>query len=238
MKDVPIYICAKDRASFLAEQVARFERDGHRNLIVLDMGSTYPPMLRLLDSLPYPVRRCGAVPNPHLYVWTNPEILKGVGHYFYTDCDVIPDAPANWDLALLSILDRYPKIQKAGLGLRLDDLPDCFHQKAEVLKWEAQFWQNELEPAVYHAEIDTTLALYRPGFRRHDVIANTDNPHSVRTGGRYVARHLPWYADSANPTEEYRYYLAHKDPLVGHWSPNETSDPDNHPKPEKAQEPV
>jgi hypothetical protein len=32
-----------------------------------------------------------------------------------------------------------------------------------------------------------------------------------------VARHLPWYADSANPTEEERYYRSHTDAGVNSW---------------------
>lgn len=217
MKDVPIFICAKDRASFLKIQVERFLEQGYRNLTVLDMGSTYPPMLSLLNKLPAKVLRIGLVACPHLHVWKDKSILAGLPWYVYTDCDVVPDCPDNWAEALHSILTMYPQIEKAGLGLRLDDLPEHYARRQEVRQWESIFWLNELETGVFVAEIDTTLALYRGNYKRPEIIANTDNMFSARTGHPYVAKHLPWYSNTAHPTPEELYYRQHADPHVGHW---------------------
>ena len=67
-----------------------------------------------------------------------------------------------------------------------------------------------IEPGLFRADVDTTFALNRartPGFEGL----------AARTGWPYVARHLPWYADSANPTDEARYYRSHTDAGVNSW---------------------
>ena len=52
---------------------------------------------------------------------------------------------------------------------------------------------------MFLARIDTTVALYRPGS------AFARGP-ALRTGWPYLFRHEPWYADSANPSDEDLYY--------------------------------
>jgi hypothetical protein len=54
---------------------------------------------------------------------------------------------------------------------------------------------------VYDALIDTTFALYRPFAQ-----GGADGP-AIRTGGKYVAKHLPWYENSSNLSPETEYYL-------------------------------
>jgi hypothetical protein len=64
---------------------------------------------------------------------------------------------------------------------------------------------------LFAAPVDTTLALYRPGGRWH--------LSGMRTGGKYQARHLPWYVDSAHPTQEELYYRAHLHPTaMAYWT--------------------
>lgn len=133
-----------------------------------------------------------------------------------TDPDVVPDddCPNDWVSYLGRLLDVRPGWVKAGLGLRVDDLPEHYEHAAQVKTWEQQWWEWEISDQVYNASVDTTLALYR---------SLDENPRfalnpSLRTGKPYVARHLTWYENSATPTEEDRYYRAHATPLVSHWA--------------------
>jgi len=88
--------------------------------------------------------------------------------------------------------------------LKIDDLPDCYAMKKEVILWEQQFFQRKRDEFLYFAPIDTTFALYRPyGKRRHAFF----NVEMYRTAFPYMARHLPWYIDSENPDEENLYYI-------------------------------
>jgi hypothetical protein len=132
--------------------------------------------------------------------------------FVVTDPDVLPDPDCPWDVIahFQQILDRHRDADKVGFGLRIDDLPSGFPHRDAVVRWETQFWQNEVEPGVFKAEIDTTFALYRPG-RDHKKY------NALRTGAPYVARHLPWYVASDSVTDEDRHYRAHADPAITSW---------------------
>jgi len=129
-----------------------------------------------------------------------------------SDPDVVPTEECPFDALdyFRSLFDDIPAADKVGFGLRIDDIPDHYAHKAEVLSWERQFWREEILSGVYRAAIDTTFALYRPG-RGHWYL------NGLRTSTPYLARHLSWYIDSANLTEEERYYREHADPLTTNW---------------------
>ena len=103
------------------------------------------------------------------------------------------------------------------MGLRIDDLPAHFALRDDVISWERQFWQVEVEPGVFRADTDTTFAMYRPLDRRHEMF------RALRTGPPYVARHLPWYTDSSMPSAEETYYRAHADPTMSNWNRDEVA---------------
>ena len=121
--------------------------------------------------------------------------------FVYTDPDVVPigecpdDAFAYWD----DLLKRYPDVCKVGPGLRIDDLPGKYAYRNRVRRYEKKFWKDEVEPGVFRAPIDTTLALYRSGTTELGFDA-------LRTGYPYIARHLTWYIDSQNPGPDERFY--------------------------------
>ena len=223
--DVPVFIVCRDRLAPLQQLVEWLERTGHTNIVLVDNASTYPPLLEFLESCPHHVV---SLPENvgHLAVWTKSLQTQFVsktlpGFYVVSDCDVVPDerCPGDVTKRLYSILREHPNMDKAGLGLKIDDLPDCFQFKREVIDWESQFWETPLEPDVYDAPIDTTFALYRPGTTHHSIF------RSIRTGGLYTARHLPWYQNSANLTVEELYYRQHMSKNIGSWG-HETLPPD------------
>lgn len=112
------------------------------------------------------------------------------------------------------LLQKYPKALKAGFSICIDDLPDHYKLKEKVIEWESVFWKEEIEPNIFKALIDTTFAVYKPYF-----IGEPIDPDCfcIRTGHPYSVRHLPWYMNSAKPTEEELYYLGHIKTLT-HWS--------------------
>jgi hypothetical protein len=117
---------------------------------------------------------------------------------------------------LQGILDRHPDVDKVGLGLRIDDLPDHGQHRDRVIEWEQQYWSDEIEAGVYRADVDTTFALYRSAPDHHIT-------RSLRTGRPYVARHLPWYLDPASLPAEESYYRKRADPSVSTWNSDEVS---------------
>lgn len=209
---MPVFIICRDRVEPLIKLVRWCEDEGLTNIILVDNRSTYPPLLEYLSK------------TKHEVIWLN----SNIGHtspwkagivdtyakdkpYIVSDPDVIPSTQAHGAVKVFcDLLNRHPVRRKVGFGLRIDDIPDSYELKDHVLAWEDVFWQTEVEKNVYDAEIDTTFAVYRPG-----------TPYvlgpGLRTGGKYVARHEPWYIDSNNISQELRYYREHADKTVGSW---------------------
>jgi hypothetical protein len=210
---VPIVIIVRDRLEPLQQLVNWLERAGLHDVVLVDNASTYPPLVAWLDECSYRVVRL-----PHNLGHRAPWIagvIAEVGydrHFVVTDPDVVPDDACPLDALdhFRTLLDAHPDIDKVGFGLRIDDLPAHYALADEVRRWEARYWTDEIAPGVYRAAIDTTFALYRPG-RWHRLDA------ALRTGPPYVARHIPWYANTASPTDEERYYHDHLDPSVNTW---------------------
>lgn len=212
--DIPVFINARDRVSPLRTLVAWLERAGCSRIIVVDNASTYPPLLKYLDGLDHPVVRLKdnlgqAAP------WLSGVIDRFVEpgeRYAETDPDVVPDEGCPLDALehFDRLLDEYPEVYKVGFGLRIDDLPDRYRHREAVRRWESRYWTDEVAPGVYRAPVDTTFALYRAG------VPLAMEP-ALRTGPPYVARHLPWYADSRRPNRELTYYLEHAKAGINNW---------------------
>ena len=210
---VPIVIIVRDRLEPLQQLVNWLERAGLHDVVLVDNASTYTPLVAWLDECPYRVVRLRHNLG-HRAPWIA-GVIAEVGydrHFVVTDPDVVPDDACPLDALdhFRALLDAHLDVDKVGFGLRIDDLPAHYALGDDVRRWEAQFWTDAVAPGAYRAAIDTTFALYRPG-RWHRLDA------ALRTGAPYVARHLPWYANTANPTDEERYYHDHLDPSVNTW---------------------
>jgi hypothetical protein len=213
----PILITCRDRLSPLVALLTWLERSGQERIYLLDNASTYPPLLDFYRQTSHRVLRLGANVGQRA-AWEAGIVEQCCPgeHYVVTDPDVVPveDCPPDALDVFHDALQRFPTRCKAGFGLMVDDLPDHYRFAEEVRTWEAQFWEHELAPGLYDAQIDTTFALYRPG-----VPFQIDN--SIRTGKPYVARHTAWYVNSSAPSEEERYYRRHARADVTHWNASE-----------------
>jgi hypothetical protein len=200
--DVPVFIICRDRLTPLVELLDYLERAGCERIHLLDNDSTYPPLLEFYERTPHHLIRLGDNLG-HKSLW-----LSGVlddlgvrGPFVLSDPDTVPieECPLDAIDYFAEVLDRYPGYTKAGFGLRIDDLPDHFRHKADVIAWEAGFWQCALAPRLYEAPIDTTFALHRG--------AEDQTPRGgIRTGYPYLVRHTTWYLDSDNLPDEERFY--------------------------------
>ncbi len=215
-KNIPIIINNFNRLSMTLKLIDSLTSRGYNNIHIIDNASTYPPLLEWYETCPYTVYRLKDNVG-HLAFWKTGLYKKFWGRYIaYTDPDVEihPDCPDDFMEKFVTLLKKYPKALKAGFSIKLDDLPECYDKRDEVRKWESQFWQEEVEPNVFKAPIDTTFAVYKPFFKGEIIEFSCTY---FRVGMPYSIRHLPWYADSANPTEEDLYYLSQIRTST-HWS--------------------
>ncbi len=199
---VPVIINNYNRLDCLLQQLAWLKKAGMKKIYIIDNASTYPPLLAFYKQTTYTVfnltKNVGhtAFWDTHIPLWFKNK------YYILTDPDVIPVEECPLDVVnfFMELLNKYPAITKVGFGLKIDDIPNYYPRKAEVIAWESPFWDNEIEKDIYEAKIDTTFALYKPNTRYQQWES------TLRTGGKYVARHTPWYEDPNDPSEEEEFF--------------------------------
>jgi len=212
MKDIPIFINCRDRVTCLKKLIGWLEKAEYTNITLLDNNSTYEPLLEYYKITKHKViflkENLG-----HYALWRCGIDLKDK-YCVYTDPDIIPieQCPLNAIEHFKLILDKYMPInnvQKVGFGLKIDDIPDFYKHKQQVIDHEHNFWKNKIEPNVYKAAIDTTFALYKPNSKIDEQYKLLHNLPCYRLGHPYMARHDSWYVDLDNLNEEEKYYREH-----------------------------
>lgn len=207
----PVFVICHDRLSLLRELVEWLELAGCDEIHLVDNGSTYEPLLNYLETSPHSVTYLANLGNESPWEAGLIERYAAGRRYVVSDFDVLPEPTCPLDAIeyLGSLLDRYEPVRKAGLGLRIDDLPPT-PRSEYVRSAEKAYWRRVVRPGVYSGHIDTTFALYREN-------STFSFGPALRTGSPYVARHLPWYEDPDNEDEERRYYRCHADPEMTWW---------------------
>ncbi len=199
-REIPVIINNFNRLSCLKELIEWFEKTGMKNIYIIDNHSNYKPLIDYYVNCKHTVISLSAnigyksLWDTGIYLW-----FKGLP-YIYTDPDVLPTEQCPLDAIeyLLKILKQYEHegITKVGFALKIDDLPDFYPKKKAVIALEKLYWSNEIEKNIYKADIDTTLALYMPNSKGQQWGS------TLRIGGQYVFRHLPWYENPEISSEE------------------------------------
>ena len=176
--------------------------DGLAEILIVDNGSTYGPLLEWYEQVPHPVIRLDNV--GHTAPWL-PEVKSRVKTdlYVVTDPDLdLSATPRDCLRHLAECLARYPAAKKIGLGLTFDDVPPESPYYAHVHRLEKSYWDLEPLPGgVRQAPVDTTFAIH------HKALLDAYEVRGGRTDRPYTARHLPWSV--VEPDAEFRYYLQH-----------------------------
>ena len=217
---IPVFIPVRDRLEPLLQLIDWLHERSYSEIYLVDNDSSYLPLQRF-----FLFTDCKVILTKknlgHRSPWLSGSVqrLAEGRRYIVTDPDVVPDESCPTDVfeKLHTLLDKYPDIVKVGLGLRIDDIPTSNPLRVDILNWEKQFWEEQIEPNVYLADVDTTFALYRPytGVQSHSPC--------VRTGFPYVAKHLPWYKSPEALSDEDIYYRARANQTVSNWDSNSVS---------------
>jgi SAM-dependent methyltransferase len=202
--ETPIFILNFNQLAHLKKQIAWLTTRGYKRLVIIDNNSTFQPLLDFYDSIKDSVEVIRLERNFGQKALWDAGILERLsidGPFVYTDSDIVPDDVCPKDLVghLLALLYRFPQLKKVGPALRIDNLPDTYKFKRDVLIWEGQFWTRPVARGMFMSPIDTTLAVYGP----HTPYVTGP---AIRTGWPYIARHEPWYANSSNRSEEEIFY--------------------------------
>lgn len=207
IKKIPIIIISFNQYNYLKQNINIFLKLGFKKIVVIDNASSYPPLLDYFEEIKSKVKIHRLKKNyGHLVFWRRKDIfsLYSKGFYIVTDPDVIPLNPQyNFVKKALMKLLKYPGYTKVGLSLNIDDIPLTYKFRQEVLAWESQFWVKDRDKMCFIANIDTTMALYKPNYMYH---VNTFYK-GLRLKKPYIAKHGGWYIDYNNLTGEEQFYL-------------------------------
>ena len=215
IKNIPIIINNFNRKETLLKLIESLEKRGYRNIHILDNCSTYPPLLEYYKQCPYTIHRLERNFG-FKAIWESKIIEQfRTGYYVYTDSDVVlvDECPDNVLEDMLLYLKKYKLSQKIGLSIRIDNLPDHYKYKQDVIAWESRFWKKQNADGLYRAPVDTTFALYRPRTK----LSRHPSAKVFRTPYPYQLEHLPWYNNSSCLSEEEAYYKKHCS-MVTAWS--------------------
>lgn len=208
LDSIPIFLISFNRLSYIKSMISSLEKKRKKNIIIIDNASTYPPLLEYYESIPYKVIRLDTNWGFQVF-WNNPmfEVYRK-SFYIISDPDVEPieECPSDFIEHFFDILYKHPLARKVGFSLKIDDLPENGILTKQVIKWEKKYNKTYIKKdSVFYAQIDTTFALYVP-----DDIAISSLSESLRTAYPYQARHMPWYKNPQEITEEDKYYAEHK----------------------------
>lgn len=226
----PAFIIVRDRFTWLMELLDWLDRFGVEEVYLMDNDSQYPPLLEYLASTKHRVLH-NTANGGHVVGWNSGWIKRfSEGRRFIlSDPDVVPveECPLDALDLMNDLLDYDPQFRKAGFSLKLDDIPDHYNRKQDVLNHEGQFWNpanyvseksvygrdGNGNKGAYNSPVDTTFALYQDwGVYDHSI-----SP-AWRTAPPYEARHMAWYVDTNNLTEEEQFYRSRASAGITTWS--------------------
>lgn len=162
-KKIPVIINNFNRLTTLKRLIASLTSRGIENIIILDNASTYTPLLEWYKNCGHTVIHLeGNLGFKALWKSRLTKELYRKGWYIYTDSDVelAKDCPDDIIERMLHVMTvERPSALKTGPSLLINDLPDCFANKTDVIAHEQKFWEHR-EGDLFRAPIDTTFALY------------------------------------------------------------------------------
>jgi len=205
-KNVPIIIINFNQLFYLKQLVDFLLHRKFKRIIIIDNCSTYPPLLAYYKEIKDKTTIHKMNHNyGHKAFWVNLRLFYkyAKGYYVVTDADILLNekTPLNFIEVFKKLLDDNKHVTKVGTALRIDDIPDSYPRKQEAIEWEKKLcWAKEINKDLYDAPIDTTFALYRPGYISGDFF------RAIRVAGDFMARHGGWYVDGNHMTEEQLYY--------------------------------
>ena len=201
---IPIIINNFNRLTTTKNMVDQLFRMGYNNIYILDMNSTYHPLLRWYNEIHSKVNIIRYYQNHgHMALWSTGYNKNFKGWIIYTDSDIQlnPSLNINFVQKLKTIAQNY-NVRKVAFALRIDDFqPNQYGYKFRIKDHEHRHWQDSPEQFLYRTHTDTTFALIRAE-DGHDY-------ESIRFASDMTARHMPWYVDFDNLNEEEKYFLEH-----------------------------
>lgn len=155
--EIPVYIIVYNNPTFVKHMVEQVDCYGS-HAVLLDSGSTYPPLLEYMEQLKAgPPSRSG-VPHKVIHLGSNagpysaftPSMVSAMPPFFaVSDADIYFNSqlPPNFLVTLANLTRIFPG-RKAGFALSLENAEKLwsfpYFAGQSIVKWESQFWTKRL----------------------------------------------------------------------------------------------
>lgn len=217
-----IFIMNWNWLEWTKKQAEFYTSCGH-TVIIVDNLSTYPPLLEWYKICPYQVisTKGRKLPTHNRFVWNMKlENIVDGNYYAVTDSDLgVEGVPRNFAELLIADIERNPEILKSGFSLQTHDLPN--NEYANLYKdSEKENFPTPDAHGFYNVQIDTTFAVYskercnnidKMWRKEGEEVPQSflDDRYFYRSHrSPFTVKHLPWYLDVNNLTEEQLYHIS------------------------------
>jgi hypothetical protein len=198
---IPVFINNFNLLTYTKSMIKYLENNNNLDIIIIDNASTYEPLLDYYNECPHKIIKLNK--NMGAYAPFSGEILSKykTDYFIVTDPDLdLNNIPLDYLDVFYYGLKNYSQVGRCGFSLEINDVPRNITTQ-ESLNMEQMWWKNITPDKKYFLSmIDTTFALYRKN--NYGIL-----PTALRTNRPYTAKHIPWYINKDNITEEYLYYI-------------------------------
>jgi hypothetical protein len=198
----PVVINNRNRLTTTKNMVEHLLRlNKNQEIIILDNDSSYDPLIKWYKEIEDRIDVRYLNNEGHLAIWST-GIYKELGDYFiYTDSDIELNSnmPYSYQIFMYNLLQKY-EMNKIAFAIKIDDLPDHYRYKNQVIRNESKWWLEQIEQDIYKADTDTTFALMR------NIGDNTYKSLRIAKPD-FICRHIPFYIDLENLDQEEQYYI-------------------------------
>lgn len=223
---VPIFIITHNRLEVLMKTLKSFENfTTPHEIVIHDNSSTFVPLVDFLKKGAYRVywNKGNELNDVAESISTYFEETKSSSEYYVVtdpDIEMTKETPTDMLEMYMFLLNSHPSVTAVGPELKVDDIPDCYplkndllrkhkigHRNDKVTEWK---WKDSVQKGAFRP-LDTTFGMYRRSF-----VFKRLNP-ALLTWYPYNARHLDWYIDPREMKEDQIFYMKDSSNKWGHW---------------------
>jgi hypothetical protein len=211
MSNIPIILINRDRLSCTERLLDHLLLLGYSNLYILDMDSSYPPLIEFYSRRASDFTLIMQQNTGHKTLWE-----KGILRNLFadnewvavtdSDIELSPDTPRGFIEQMITVAKDF-RIDKVGLSIVYDDITNPV-LKDIITPIESQYWIHHMQHKwhnVYMAPTDTTFCIVRPKLPfTYTALRIADWP----------IRHIDWYSNWDKLTDEEQYYFDHADEQI------------------------
>lgn len=201
---IPIIINNFNRLSTTKKLVEDLNKLDYKDIYILDICSTYKPLLDWYESRTdlSIIKLTENLGQQAFWKANINKLFKNYPFVVYTDSDIElnQDTPKHFIESLVGLAETF-NINKVGLAIKIDDLPDNYLGQL-IRKIEITYWTKRLQNKpyeVYAAPIDTTFCIVKPQM--------LFTYHAIRVAGNFTCKHKPWYTDWSKLDDEEEYFM-------------------------------